>query len=865
MRTFDITRAVVPENKGGQQQRPGEIEINAHHQQQQIAVLGVRVESQIAGLLEKTTVEQSICNDEDQAIEVSCALPIPPGAAVTGFEVFTSDKVLTGKIDELESAVETYDKSIAAGESTFMPEPDHPELFSVNLGCLDAGQIAVLRVEYVRTLSIKNGAVQLTWPTTVAHRHISPSDQFDPHALFVDSEMINPPQFVSVPFGLSVEVTIDASLEIKSIKPRSHKMTIKPAHGASTDFGTASSCTTRLSLVNGRTSMDRDVNVVLEFAQFDIPRAIVEVNPNGNHYVGVTFMPDLKLLAAAEADTAEHTVGKQLQVVLDCAGSMTESEWNLAKAALMLTLQKLDKDDVFNIVCSPNCNLNDGNVNDGNAQPDKNLSDSLKQQASDETPWLPVTKGSLNSVMRLLQQLDHSRNITDLCDLLHMGLSRAAQQNVSAGRRSVIDLLLVTNALALNESDLIDLVKSSTQRVSVIGVGREASDSSLQELASHSQGACEIITDAFCLQEKIAAICARIKAPHLTNIELVSSVGTRLVMGCPQSQPLFDGDAICLVAELDGRPSSQWMLRAMLGSKPISWVVPIGNKRTATPLLCSHWARQRIRYLESCLSRQFRDNNGHAVKRLQQQVVELSHNFNMLCSKTAFVGLEHRTFDERNLGLPAQRRVSMTAPVQRKRRQFAEAEVRKIISAMVSEGRELKTLQTLLEPLKKPKIPKKAGRSDPGTKACQSSSLAADCIKATSTQDESPCSSGTYDLLLLQQSCGAFIVDRNNRHRYSDFVERGGVVLQSALKRSKYQHHKSLIAPTLYALFVLNSQHQKSRKYWYRAEKNARQFLARHGLGTKIIHNLIKVKPDQIRHQDKGQDTIASTQGRVAP
>ncbi len=65
-----------------------------------IALRGIRLTARLAGMSNKTQVEQTFVNQESCDIEVVYTFPLPEDAAVSHFEVLTDDRVLTGKVED---------------------------------------------------------------------------------------------------------------------------------------------------------------------------------------------------------------------------------------------------------------------------------------------------------------------------------------------------------------------------------------------------------------------------------------------------------------------------------------------------------------------------------------------------------------------------------------------------------------------------------------------------------------------------------------------------------------------------------------------------------------------------------------------
>src|SRR5688500_4712227 len=138
-----------------------------------IALRGVRLRCRLSGMSQRTTVEQTFVNLERRAIEAVYTFPLPESAAVCGFEVITGDRVLTGQVEEIETAVEKYDAAIGDGHGAFMVEENRADVFTVRVGNLKPGQAATIRLTYVCPLERVDRSIRVAFPTTIAPRYVS--------------------------------------------------------------------------------------------------------------------------------------------------------------------------------------------------------------------------------------------------------------------------------------------------------------------------------------------------------------------------------------------------------------------------------------------------------------------------------------------------------------------------------------------------------------------------------------------------------------------------------------------------------------------------------------------------------------------
>src|SRR5271170_1410218 len=127
---------------------PG-IELKTANPADRIALRGVRLRSTLVGMSQITTLEQTFINLESRPIEAVYTFPLPDGAAVSGFDVITGDRVLTGVIDEADQAVDRYDSAVREGHGAFLLEQHRPDVFSASVGNLLPGQSAIVRVSYI--------------------------------------------------------------------------------------------------------------------------------------------------------------------------------------------------------------------------------------------------------------------------------------------------------------------------------------------------------------------------------------------------------------------------------------------------------------------------------------------------------------------------------------------------------------------------------------------------------------------------------------------------------------------------------------------------------------------------------------------
>jgi len=181
---------------------------------QPVALRGVRVSSVLTAMGQRTTIEQTFVNIEEEAIEATYTFPVPEKAAVCGFEVITGDRVLTGQVEDAQKADDLYEAAIRSGDAAYALRQHRPDVFSVDVGNIKPGQAVLVRITYVAELEVVDGRIRLAYPTVLAPRYAT-ATATDPLTALRDAGALNPPHLLEVPYGLSLKTEIDLDRPVK--------------------------------------------------------------------------------------------------------------------------------------------------------------------------------------------------------------------------------------------------------------------------------------------------------------------------------------------------------------------------------------------------------------------------------------------------------------------------------------------------------------------------------------------------------------------------------------------------------------------------------------------------------------------------
>ena len=562
-----------------------------------IALRGVRVNATLVGMTARTAIEQVFVNQEARAVEAVYTFPLPDEGAVCSFEIVVADRVLTGVVDEREQAIAKYEDAINQGEGAFLLEQERPDIFTVRVGNLLPRQAVTVRLTYVQPLDVTDSTVRFALPTTVAPRYVT-ATATDPLQAAIDGDAINPPHVLQVPYGLMLGVHVDLGRQLRSISSASHA--IKTEFGENHQY--------RISFAGGVSEMNRDVVIELKLAHEVSPSVQIGDGPDGAKYLAVSFLPEFE-----ERDLANQPPA-DVMFVIDCSGSMGGESIQQAKAALELCLRSLNLGDTFNVCCFGS---------------QFNLMWPQPRVYGDAT---------LKQALHYVARIDANLGGTELYSPLVAVLANRTE--------TVRQVILLTDGQISNEDAVMKLVRQhkAHNRVFAFGIGSSPSASLVNGLARASAGAAEFISPGENIADKVLRTFSRLASPSLVNVEVDFALAEATV-ATPHLPPVFDGDMLTLYARVTGKLPETITLRARAATGEKAWTAAVASSRGDEPAIATTWARKMIQTLEADA-----DLN-------RQRLLEISRKFNLVCSLTAFVAIEHRSIEDRNDGKPALRRV----------------------------------------------------------------------------------------------------------------------------------------------------------------------------------------------------------------
>ena len=560
-----------------------------------VPLTGVSVEAEISSFCARISVAQRYVNRESTPVEAVYVFPLDEGAAVCGFEAIVDDTVVVGEVKEREEAFRLYDDAMERGDGAFLLDEERPDVFQASVGNLPPAKEALLKLTYVTELTVADGGLRFTVPTTVSPRFAPTEDQVGVGR--PDSQTLNPPRDWHVPYGLNLTVRLAMPGAISQVESPSHPVSV-----------TIAGCTATVA-VSRDTALDRDFVLNVQAAGLDTPQAWIERNPDDNtQAIAIAFSPSLG---------TDQTPAEVIFVV-DRSGSMGGSSIEEVRNALQLCLRSMIAGCRFNIVGF----------------------------GSRYEALFPASReyddGSLKAASEHVAGMQADLEGTEILPALKFVFEQKATSELTK------QVVVLTDGQVSNTDAVLALAKQYAPHVRVFtfGIGAGASHHLVRGLARAAGGSAEFIYPGESIERKVVRQFGRLLSPALTDVRLLW--GNLRATQAPTVLPPVFGAGRLLVYGLDVSltPSSIVRLTATGPAGPIQFDVPVDAARAVDGrTVATLAARARIRELEESPEWiQSRGSRQHERKAtgINREIIDLSIRYGLISRETSFVAIERR-------------------------------------------------------------------------------------------------------------------------------------------------------------------------------------------------------------------------------
>ncbi|XP_039598553.1 von Willebrand factor A domain-containing protein 5A-like [Polypterus senegalus] len=139
-----------------------------------VPLKSIAVEISISGFIADVSSTLSYENTESNPVEAVFVFPMEDGSSVYDFHAEIGGKRIEAVIKEKQEARDDYDDAISSGQEAFLLEEsdESPDVFSLSVGSLPAGQTASVSLSYVTELPVQaDDALRFCLPTVLCPRY----------------------------------------------------------------------------------------------------------------------------------------------------------------------------------------------------------------------------------------------------------------------------------------------------------------------------------------------------------------------------------------------------------------------------------------------------------------------------------------------------------------------------------------------------------------------------------------------------------------------------------------------------------------------------------------------------------------------
>jgi Ca-activated chloride channel family protein len=567
----------------------------------------LEVQAKLEGLIGEVSVTQTFVNTHAEPLEATYIFPLPDRAAVTRFRLEVAGRVVEGVLKERAAARRDYEQALQAGHRAAITEEERPNVFTMRVGNLPAGQTATVHLTLAGPLVYDNGEVTFRFPLVVAPRYI-PGTPLSGRSV-----------------GDGVEVDTDAVPDASRIAPP----VLLPGYPNPVRFSlSVDVCATGMPVQNLRSSLHA---IVADQVDDGLVRLAVQPGERLNrdfilrYQLGTETVQTSLTLVPDAADAREGTYlltvvpptwqarmqkPRDVVFVLDRSGSMSGWKMVAARRALGRMVETLTERDRFAVVA---------------------FDDRIETLSAAPQALVEATDRQRFRTLEWLAQID-ARGGTEMAQPLDW-----AVRNLTGQRDRV--LVLVTDGQVGNEDQILNLLGQRLQgiRIFTLGIDRAVNEAFLKRLAALGGGSCDVVESEDRLDEVMGKVQRRIGTPLLTGVQFEAG-GVRLEADAqvPARLPeLYAGVPLQVMGRYRGAPEGSVVLRATDDAGRTLSQTVVGRVGR-NPALAQVWARGRLRDLED----RWVVGGQESPAELEKKIVALSLAFGVLCRFTAFVAVD---------------------------------------------------------------------------------------------------------------------------------------------------------------------------------------------------------------------------------
>jgi Ca-activated chloride channel homolog len=546
----------------------------------------------IAGVIADVSVNQMYTNEGQTALEAIYVFPASSNAAVYAMEMKIGDRTIVAKIQEKEKARKNYEKALKKGKRASLLEQLRPNVFQMNVGNIQPGDVITVNLKYTELLVPENGTYSFVYPTVVGPRFTYKNGVTENH---------NQPPYQcegELPYyEFDLDVKLMAGLPVQSIICPTHQVEVR--YNGSSE---ANIVLDELEIFGG----NRDFILNYQLAGEAIESGLLLYEHKDEKFFLMIVQPP-KQIKNADIPPREYIF------IVDVSGSMHGFPIETSKTLMRNLVVNLKPTDKFNVLLFAG------------------TSGWLSPQSVYATP---------ENVENAIFFIDRQRGsgTTMLLPAMEKAL-KLPREDKSLSRSFVI----VTDGYVSVEKEAFDLIRYNANQVNTFafGIGSSVNRYLIEGLAHVGMSEPMIITEPSEAAEKASKFRNYISNPVLTQI--TTDFGEFKVYDVePVSIPdVLAERPVIVFGKYKGEPKGKITVEGYTGKSAYKVSIDVNEVKPDedNSALRYLWARKRIQLLDDYR----RLTNGE-----DKEIMKLGLKYNLLTAYTSFVAIDTEKIENEN-------------------------------------------------------------------------------------------------------------------------------------------------------------------------------------------------------------------------
>ena len=540
----------------------------------------LQVSGNVCGEYIEYTIAQHYRNLGEDDVHCTYSFPIPETATLTGFSVSLGGKNLVASVESREEVLKILERAREEKINPISLESDEEDDFQITIGDVMPNEKVIIKITYMDQLIYDDNLVRVIIPSVIDPTYISSETEEE---LDEASE-----------FNLNLLVETYGEVTIKShshkIKVERHDETLR-----------------KVTMDQGQT-LEKDL--VLDIVE-DKPRQADGIayayydqeNESDQAILMLRFFP---ILPDNEIDDP-----KNYTFIVDNSSSMAGFKAEQSKTAVLIALRNLNEGDHFNIISF-----------------DKEIN-VFRSQGK-----VPYSEESLAAATEWIEKLELNDG-ADIYSALRMALRDVEQADVPEY------MFLFSDDMVEDEDEIIEYVRTNigNARLFTVGMDTDLNSYFINKLAEVGMGMSEFVEEGQRVDDIILRQFHRIHNPQLdvTDIDWGAMQVEKTFPGTISY--LYDREPFTIFAEvigeIEGKVTLKGNVKGREGEHEHILVADLDRLEIVenSKLIEKVWTRKLIEALEE----RERKVRGHEKEQIRERILELSKEYKMLSSETAFI------------------------------------------------------------------------------------------------------------------------------------------------------------------------------------------------------------------------------------